>query len=84
MAMLQLKCPKSGEPIDIQDVPPHFALSRHNAYNASAWGTEIPCPHCAETHIWTSSEWIRALQTLRDSPKATRLLIDGDHVRAEM
>ncbi len=79
MAMLQLKCPKTAERIDIQEVPPHLALAHHNA---SAWGTEVPCPHCGETHMWTSSEWIRALQTLRDSPNATRLLIDGYDVSA--
>jgi endogenous inhibitor of DNA gyrase (YacG/DUF329 family) len=78
MAMLQLKCPKSGEPVDVQDVPP----PRHSAYNAAAWGTEIPCPHCGETHLWTSSDWIRAMEALRDSPGAARVFVDGDSVTA--
>jgi endogenous inhibitor of DNA gyrase (YacG/DUF329 family) len=78
MAMLQLKCPKSGQPIDIQEAAP----PRHSVYTADLWGTEVPCPHCGETHLWTKSEWVRALETLRHSPDAARVLVDGDSVTA--
>ena len=64
--------------MDIQEAQP----PRHNAYDAAAWGTEIPCPHCGETHLWTSSAWIRALETLRESPDAARVLVDGDSITA--
>ena len=78
MAMLQLKCPKSGEPIDVGDISP----PRHNAYTTALTVSELPCPHCGQTHLWTSSDWVRASQSLRDSPGAARILIDGDSVTA--
>jgi hypothetical protein len=80
MAMVQLKCPKTEKSIDIRDVSPRIALLPQAA---SAGASSIPCPHCGDTPRWTVVDWGRAPQALRDSPDATRLLIDGDHVSAE-
>jgi endogenous inhibitor of DNA gyrase (YacG/DUF329 family) len=70
--MLQLKCPRSGKPVDVQEVEPQ----RHNRYNTAAWGTEVPCPYCGETHQWTSGEWVSAMEALRKSPDAARVLVE--------
>ena len=86
MALLQLKCETTGKFIDIQEVPlpevsPQLGVLVHPAV---AWGEEIPCPHCGETHLWTSSQWVQALEMLHESPNATRLVIDGGHVSADV
>lgn len=73
MAMVQLKCPETGKPIDIGDAPPE----RLNMPTASAkTSREIPCPHCGKGHIWTSSHLAHALMAFRDTPDATRLLVE--------
>jgi endogenous inhibitor of DNA gyrase (YacG/DUF329 family) len=77
MAMVQLKCPETGKPVDIRNVetaPEVFNLAMHIR--------EIPCPHCGEGHTWTSSEYVRAMMTLRDSPDASRILVDGESATA--
>ena len=79
MAKVQLKCLDTGEPVDIRDVSPRIALMPQSA---PAWGQEVPCPHCGKTHRWTSSDWSRVLQALRDSPDATRVLVEGDSATA--
>jgi endogenous inhibitor of DNA gyrase (YacG/DUF329 family) len=77
MAMLQLKCPETGKPIDLRDARP----PRPNTlYNTGLWIEEIPCPHCGETHRWTKSQWVSAKEALRDSPDAARVLIDRNSV----
>jgi endogenous inhibitor of DNA gyrase (YacG/DUF329 family) len=79
MALLQLKCPNSGEPIDLHDAQP----PRPNAlYNTDLWGAEVPCPHCDETHMWWKPQWVSAMEALRESPEAARVLIDGNSVTA--
>src|SRR3954454_2514911 len=65
MALVQLKCPETGEPVDIGDVSPRIALMPQEA---SLWVREIPCPHCGDTHRWSSGngpEPFRLSATLR-------------------
>lgn len=76
MAMLQLKCPETGEPVDIRDVSPRVALLRR--HNAALWVRRIPCLHCGNTHSWSSGDEVRAIETLADSPDATRVLVEGE------
>ena len=37
----------------------------------------ISCPHCGDTHPWSSADWSNACDALCDSPDATRVLVDG-------
>ena len=38
---------------------------------------QLKCPGTGgETHIWTSSHWDVAMDALRDSPDAGRVLVD--------
>jgi hypothetical protein len=70
VAMVQLRCPKTGEPIDIYEYrSPGFTTS-------DIFSTQIPCPHCGENHTWTS--WYRgeAIMALQRSPDATRVLVE--------
>ena len=74
MAMVQLKCPETGKPIDIGDAPPE----RANMPTAAVHSTrEVPCPHCAKRHIWSSSHMGHAMIALSDSPDATRVLVEA-------
>ena len=73
MAMVQLKCPETGKPIDIRDVSPELALLPENA---AMHITEIPCPHCGMGHIWTSSHMSHAMIVLRHRPDAPRVLVE--------
>jgi hypothetical protein len=72
--MVQLKCPETGKPVDIRDASPKAAGWPRNL---ALGGTEIPCPHCSESHIWTTSHWWIAMDALLESPDATRILVDG-------
>jgi hypothetical protein len=71
MAVLQFTCPETGKPLDVvrgavpNGIVPLVLFSR-----------EILCPHCGENHIWTSGHLALAIQTLHDSPDATRVLVD--------
>jgi endogenous inhibitor of DNA gyrase (YacG/DUF329 family) len=78
MAMLQLKCPETGEPVDVHDVSPRLALLRR--HTAALWVRRIPCPHCGNTHSWSSGDEVLAMETLADSPDATRVLVEGESV----
>src|SRR4051812_41362303 len=50
MAIVQLTCPETGKPVDILEVPA-------GAFQAAVLSsTEIPCPHCGKTHLWTSGD----------------------------
>jgi endogenous inhibitor of DNA gyrase (YacG/DUF329 family) len=73
MAMVQLKCPETGKLIDIRDVPPEYA---HAPMATVATHREIPCPYCGKGHIWTSSHFSHAMIALRDSPDATRVVVE--------
>jgi hypothetical protein len=77
MAMLQLKCPTTGRPVDLGDVPPDANIA------LSLWSREVPCPHCGGKHVWTSGHLALGMQALHASPDATRVLIDGDHASAK-
>lgn len=74
MAMLQLKCPETGKPVDLHDVPAEEALLPIGGA-AKVW--RIPCPYCGGSHTWTSSGFAMAMGALRDSPDAARVLV-GD------
>jgi endogenous inhibitor of DNA gyrase (YacG/DUF329 family) len=79
VAIVQLECPETGKPVDIGDVSPEVALMPTAAVLAV---TEIPCPHCGAGHPWSSGHWVRAMNALRDSPEATRILVEGDSASA--
>jgi len=70
VAVVQLKCPETGEPIDVW---------RHRVgapITANAFSTMIPCPHCGKAHQWTSGDRGLAAQTLQSSPDSTRVLVE--------
>lgn len=66
MAMLQLKCPETGKPVDLHDVPAEEALLPIGGA-AKVW--RIPCPHCGGSHTWTSSGFAMAMGALRSVTK---------------
>jgi endogenous inhibitor of DNA gyrase (YacG/DUF329 family) len=74
MAMVQLECPETGKPIDIGNVSPEYADVPMAAVMQQR---EIPCPHCGKRHIWSSSHMGQAMIALRDSPEATRVLVEA-------
>jgi endogenous inhibitor of DNA gyrase (YacG/DUF329 family) len=76
MAMIQLKCPRTGEPVDIGDLSPRVASIRRRSLALRL--TRIPCPHCGDAHMWTSSDWVRGSEALADSPDAARVFVDVD------
>jgi hypothetical protein len=70
VAVVQLKCPETGEPIDVW---------KHRAgapITADLFSMEIPCPHCGESHQWTSGDRGLAAQALERSPDSTRVLVE--------
>jgi hypothetical protein len=70
VAMVQLKCPETGTPIDI------FEYRSPGFMTADIFSRQIPCPHCGENHTWTS--WYRgeAVMALQRSPHASRVLVE--------
>jgi hypothetical protein len=70
VAMVQLKCPETGKAIDL------FEYWSGMAITADIFSTSIPCPHCGESHTWTSSYRGEAIQALQRSPHATRVLVE--------
>jgi hypothetical protein len=70
VAVVQLKCPETGEPIDVWS---HRAGA---PILANAFSMEIPCPHCGENHQWTSGDRGLAAQALQRSPDSTRVLVE--------
>jgi hypothetical protein len=76
MAIVQLKCPETGKPVDVVDVPP-------DAFMGGALGvTEIACPHCGKSHLWASGQLALAMRALREAPRAARVLVEGDSATA--
>ena len=71
VAMVQLKCPETGEAIDL------FEYRSGMAITADIFSRSIPCPHCGESHTWTS--WYRgaAINALQRSPDATRVVVEA-------
>jgi endogenous inhibitor of DNA gyrase (YacG/DUF329 family) len=72
MPMVQVKCPETGRPVDIGDVPREANIA------LSLWSRPIACPHCGKDHPWSSGHFGLAMKTLHDFPDATRVLVDGD------
>jgi hypothetical protein len=70
MAVVQLKCPETGEPFDVWRHEPGAPIT------ADAFSAWIPCPHCGDNHDWSSSERGLAAQALQRSPSATRILVE--------
>jgi hypothetical protein len=70
VAMVQLKCPESGEAIDI------FEYRSGMGITADLFSRPIPCPHCGENHTWTSGYRGQAIQALQRSPHASRVLVE--------
>jgi hypothetical protein len=70
VALVQLKCPETGEPIDVW---------RHRVgapITADAFSRMIPCPHCSGSHQWTSGDRGLAAMALQGSPDSTRVLVE--------
>lgn len=70
VAMVQLRCPKTGKSIDIYEYrSPGFTT-------ADIFSRPIVCPHCGEDHMWTS--WYRGepMMALQRSPHATRVIVE--------
>ena len=71
VAMVQLQCPETGKPIDI------YEYRSPGVTTADIFSRPIACPHCGESHAWTS--WYRgeAVMALQRSPDATRVLVEA-------
>jgi hypothetical protein len=69
MAMIQLKCPETGKPLDIGDVPPDALMA------LSLSSRPIACPHCGKDHPWSSGHLGVAMQAIHRSPEASRVLV---------
>ncbi len=76
MAMVQLKCPETGEPVDIEETSPGGMRKAHMFWRA------VLCPHCGKSHTWTSHRQDLAQLALNASPEATRVCVDGDSATA--
>jgi hypothetical protein len=74
--MVQLKCPETVKLVDLGDVPPEAHLAR------SLWSRPVACPHCGKKHSWTSWQLGLAMETLRRSPEATRVLVEDGSATA--
>jgi endogenous inhibitor of DNA gyrase (YacG/DUF329 family) len=70
MAIVQLKCPETGRPVDVWQYTPGSAV------HADRFSKPIPCPHCGKSHTWTSGDRGLAWRTLDDCPDATRMLVE--------
>jgi predicted RNA-binding Zn-ribbon protein involved in translation (DUF1610 family) len=72
VAIVQLKCPETGKPVDV------WRYNAGDLITAHAFSKPIPCPHCGKEHAWTSSDRGLAVRTLQSSPDATRVLGEGE------
>jgi hypothetical protein len=70
VAMVQLKCPETGKPIDM------FEYRSGMGVTLDIFSRSIPCPHCGEEHTWTSEYRGEAIQALQRSPHASRVLVE--------
>ena len=71
MAVLQLNCPETGRPVDlVRNAVPNGIVP------LALFVREILCPHCGKSHLWTHGHLALGIQTLHDSPDATRVLLD--------
>lgn len=70
VAMVQLKCPETGKPIDV------FEYRSGMGIHADIFSRPLPCPHCGESHTWTSGYRGQAIMALQRSPDASRVLVE--------
>jgi endogenous inhibitor of DNA gyrase (YacG/DUF329 family) len=70
MAIVQLKCPETGKPVDVWEYRPGDLVT------ADLFSRLIPCPHCGQNDQWTSSERGLAAQSIERSPRPTRVLVE--------
>jgi endogenous inhibitor of DNA gyrase (YacG/DUF329 family) len=54
MAMLQIKCPNTGQPVDTGMDMPHDAVKSGQITLTN--NTVGPCPHCGESHTWSGDD----------------------------
>ena len=72
MAIVQIKCPETGEPVDVWRYQPGGMVT------ADRFSRLVPCPHCGNEHAWTSHDRGLAARALESSPEASRVLVDGE------
>jgi endogenous inhibitor of DNA gyrase (YacG/DUF329 family) len=70
MAIVRLKCPETGKPVDVWQYTPGSPM------HADRFSKLIPCPHCGKNHAWTSRDRATAVRGLNASPDATRVLVE--------
>jgi endogenous inhibitor of DNA gyrase (YacG/DUF329 family) len=70
MATVQLKCPETGKLVDVWEYEPGDVVP------ADRFSKLIPCPHCGESHQWSSSDRGLATKAIGRSPGATRVLVE--------
>lgn len=71
VAMVQLKCPETGKPIDI------YEYRSPGITHANIFSRQVSCPHCGEPHTWTSWYLGEAIMALQRAPDATRVLVEA-------
>ncbi len=72
MAIVQIKCPETGKPVDVESHQPGWGVK------ANGFSKPIPCPHCGKEHTWTSHDRGLAVQALEAAPEASRVLVEGE------
>jgi hypothetical protein len=70
VAMVQLKCPKTGKAIDMLEYRSGMGIA------AVMFSRPVSCPHCGEDHTWTSGYLGQAIMALQRSPHASRVLVE--------
>jgi len=73
---VQLMCPETGEPVDIEETSPNAMRKAHGFWS------QVSCPHCGKSHTWSSHLQSLAQEALNASPEATRVRVDGDSATA--
>ena len=71
VAMVQLKCPKTGKPIDMLEYMSGMGIA------AVIFSRPVQCPHCGENHTWTSWYLGEAIMALQRSPQASRVVVEA-------
>jgi len=70
VAMVQFKCPTTGKAIDILEYRSGMGIA------AVRFSKSLACPHCGDSHTWTSGHLGEAIMTLQRSPQASRVLVE--------
>lgn len=70
VAMVQLKCPKTGKPIDMLEYMSGMGIA------AVIFSRPVQCPPCDESHTWTSWYLGEAIMALQRSPHASRVVVE--------